>query len=199
MYKVFIYDKPVVIHKKAQKKGSYEQLSSAADIDKIFDLLKQEFVDGIEISCQDPTREWNVFQQHFKNILAAGGLVLNQKNELLVIYRLGKWDLPKGKLEEGEDIKSCALREVEEECHVFDLKIIKEMPSSYHCYMTRKGKWMLKRTHWFLMESSEKSTLIPQKDEGIESVDWFDKNQMKAFEQNTYQSILEVLGYLESA
>ena len=85
MYKVFIYDKPVVIHKKAQKKGSYEQLSSAADIDKIFDILKQEFVDGIEISCQDPTREWNVFQQHFKNILAAGGLVLNQKNELLVI------------------------------------------------------------------------------------------------------------------
>ena len=139
-------------------------------------------MDGVEISCQDPTREWNVFQQHFKNMSVAGGLVLNQKNELLVIYRLGKWDLPKGKLEEGEDIKSCALREVEEECHVFDLKIIKEMPSSYHCYMTRKGKWMLKRTHWFLMESSEKSTLIPQKDEGIESVDWFDKNQMKVFE-----------------
>src|SRR5687768_2564827 len=55
------------------------------------------------------------FQKKFTPVLAAGGLVQNEKEELLMIYRKGKWDLPKGKLDKNEKLEDCALREVMEE------------------------------------------------------------------------------------
>mgnify|MGYP001172252366 CR=1 FL=1 len=111
---------------------------------------------------------------------------------LLFIYRLGKWDLPKGKLEKGENIKECAIREVEEECHINELKIIKELPSTYHCYPYKKS-WAFKTTFWYKMTSNYKGVLIPQTEEGIEKVEWLNKEELTKVQGNTYLSIKEVL------
>ena len=193
MYKVFIYDKPVLIHKKSEKSGSYEQLKSASNVDEIIDLLEKDEVEGVEVVSDNPKEEWMLFKNYFKFIVAAGGTVFNEKGELLVIHRLGKWDLPKGKLEKGEDISTCAVREVEEECNVDSLTIIKEIPSTYHCYKTRKGKWALKRTYWYEMKTSYKGELIPQIEEGIEAVEWFSKDKIPEINKNTYNSLKEVV------
>ncbi len=193
MYKVFIYDKPVLIHKKAQKETSYEQLNSAEDVDGIIKLLEENSVAGIEVITEEPKKEWKAFKSFFKFIIAAGGTVFNENNELLVIHRLGKWDLPKGKLEKGEDIPTCAVREVEEECNVNGLKIESELPSTYHCYKTRKGRWALKRTYWYKMTTQYQGELVPQTEEGIEAVEWFGKDRIQEINQNTYNSIKEVV------
>lgn len=196
MYKVFIYDKPVFIHKTQKKSRSYEQLKSASDVYKIIQLLEREDVMGVEVMNDNPLQEWNSFKKHFKIIRAAGGVVFNTERELLVIHRIGKWDLPKGKLEEGESISACAIREVEEECGVGDLEIIKELTSTFHCYKTRKGTWVLKRTYWYEMKTSYLDRLIPQLEEGIDAVEWADFERVSEIKKNTYNSIKEVINLI---
>ena len=116
MYKVFIYDKPVLIANKSIFKGSFEQFTDNSSVDEIISSLKTENTIGAEVIVKDIKVYFKIFTNYFKFIVAAGRKVFNKKNELLVIYRLNKWDLPKGKLEKGEDISNCAIREVEEEC-----------------------------------------------------------------------------------
>ena len=136
--------------------------------------------------------EWAEFQSHYKLIEAAGGVVKNAKGEILFIYRLGKWDLPKGKIESREDKETAAIREVEEECNVNKLRITKELSPTYHTYEL-KGKSILKRTFWFEMNTSSLQELIPQTEEHIEQVKWIDPAHMEEQLGNTYASILEVL------
>ena len=193
MYKVFIYDKPVLIHKNSTKEGSYEQLSELGNSRAIFSLLERKDVCGVEIVTKNPLKEWEIFKSSFKYIIAAGGVVYNSNDEILVIFRNGKWDLPKGKLEKNEDIPSCAIREVEEECGVSDLEITKEFPSTYHCYQSKKGNWILKRTYWYKMICQYDGELVPQKEEGIDAVEWFDEQRLSKMKINTYESIKCVL------
>lgn len=193
MYKVFIYDKPVLISKKSKKNGSYEQLSHDADPEEIITILNQQNVEGCEVITEHPKKFWKKFKSSFKYIVAAGGTVFNADNELLVIHRLGKWDLPKGKLEKEEDIETCAIREVNEECNVGGLKIVSELESTFHCYPLKSGKWALKRTYWYKMETTFNGVLIPQTEEGIDQVKWMPISQLDTVKANTYQSILEVI------
>ncbi|MFT4898360.1 MAG: 8-oxo-dGTP pyrophosphatase MutT (NUDIX family) [Flavobacteriales bacterium] len=197
MYKVFIYDKPVLIDKRSKKNGSYEQLNSVGNVTDLISLLEHNEIEGVEVICEDPKKEWKLFKAHFKFIIAAGGTVFNDRKELLVIYRLGKWDLPKGKLEKGEDIPTCAIREVEEECNVNGLEIIKEVASTFHCYTTRKGKWALKRTYWYEMNTHYMGELIPQVEEGIERVEWVNKDNIESLKMNTYKSLIDVLDSID--
>lgn len=132
------------------------------------------------------------FSLEFKVIEAAGGLVKNKKGEYLFIFRNGKWDLPKGKIEKGEGIKTAAIREVEEECGVSKLKIVKELVSTYHTYHIEE-KPILKRTYWFEMLCEDESKLIPQTEEGITDVKWLSKKDLQQVSDNTYESIKEVL------
>lgn len=132
------------------------------------------------------------FSAAFKVIEAAGGLVKNGKGEYLFIFRNGKWDLPKGKVEKGEAIKTAAIREVEEECGVGKLKIVKELESTYHTYSI-DDKAILKRTYWFEMICDDASELVPQVEEGITEVRWMAKSELDCVFQNTYESIKEVL------
>lgn len=132
------------------------------------------------------------FSLAFKVIEAAGGLVKNKKGEYLFIFRNGKWDLPKGKIEKGEGIKKAAIREVEEECGIGKLKIVKELESTYHTYHVEE-KAILKRTYWFEMLCEDESKLIPQTEEGITEVKWLSKKNLKQVCDNTYESIKEVL------
>lgn len=125
-------------------------------------------------------------------IEAAGGLVKNELNKYLFIKRNGKWDLPKGKLEENEKKRDAAVREVEEECGIKIKKLGKKLLKTYHIYEI-KGKVVLKVSHWYAMEAKSNQKLIPQTEEGITEVKWFSKNDWNIIRSNTYANILDVL------
>lgn len=137
------------------------------------------------------------FKSMFNLIEAAGGLVRNSKNEYLFIFRNNKWDLPKGKIEKGESIRKAAKREVEEECGIKGLTIIKELTPSFHTYFIGE-KAILKPTYWFEMECSDTSDLVPQLEEGITEVKWLGLNKLGMVRENTYDSIIDVISELDS-
>lgn len=192
MYKVFIYDKPVYLTSDVNFRVENCQQFTSVNVDKVIKALESEQNRAVVIYCQDIELSFEEFIKSFTHIKAAGGVVENIKNELLFIFRLGKWDLPKGKLEENESIRECAIREVEEECHVNQLKISGELPNTYHCY-PYKGTWAFKTTYWFKMKSQYQGELIPQTEEGIEQVTWLNRNDLNKVQENTYLSIKEVL------
>jgi 8-oxo-dGTP pyrophosphatase MutT (NUDIX family) len=133
----------------------------------------------------------------YSYIEAAGGLILNDKGKVLMIRRLGFWDLPKGKIEKGETPRKAAIREIKEECGIGKLKIIEELPSTYHVYELN-GKKILKRTYWFMMTCSDDTKPVPQTEENIDEVKWMSKTRMKGINsKNTYGSILDVLSNLK--
>jgi 8-oxo-dGTP pyrophosphatase MutT (NUDIX family) len=128
----------------------------------------------------------------FHYIEAAGGLI-EQNNKYLFIYRLGKWDLPKGKIDKGESAPEAAVRECEEECAITGLEIVKEIPSTFHIYPYKTGH-ALKTTYWYRMKSTHKGKLIPQTEENIEKVEWLDANAVKnVVLSNTYLSVRDVI------
>ena len=138
------------------------------------------------------TESWENFSKKYRLIDAAGGLVYNSKNQVIMIYRNEKWDLPKGKLEYGESIEQCAIREVKEECGVLDLKIIHRLKETYHTYNISNEK-ILKRTFWFKMKSSDKGVLVPQIEEGITKVVWVDSIDIPNNLKNSYGNIIDLL------
>jgi 8-oxo-dGTP pyrophosphatase MutT (NUDIX family) len=128
----------------------------------------------------------------FKRIDAAGGLVKNEKGVMLFIFRLGKWDLPKGKLAANETPEEAAIREVKEETGLSELRITGSLPSTFHIY-TRKGKQILKQTYWFEMEAKSTQSLVPQTEEEISEVRWVGKEDLENVLSNTYGSIRELV------
>jgi 8-oxo-dGTP pyrophosphatase MutT (NUDIX family) len=127
-------------------------------------------------------------------IIAGGGLVTNDKKELLMIFRRGKWDLPKGKLDEDETIEMCAVREVGEETGIGNLELGKLVGITYHNYFDKYLKEeVIKETHWFDMLAKGVTTFIPQTEEDIEMIIWADDAAIKKCLENTYQSIAEIV------
>jgi 8-oxo-(d)GTP phosphatase len=125
----------------------------------------------------------------FEIIKAAGGLV-EKGGKLLMIYRLQKWDLPKGKLDKKETPEDGAVREVEEECNI-KVKLGEKICSTWHTY-TRNGKGILKKTHWYQMFCEDDSELKPQIEEDIEEVRWMDAREIRQALYNSYPSIRNV-------
>ena len=132
------------------------------------------------------------FGKNYKLIKAAGGVVTNENNRVLLIFRRGKWDLPKGKLEDNEPVEMCADREIKEETGLTKLQLQKPLIVTYHTY-TEKGKSVLKETHWFLFAASGNEKLNPQTDEDIVKADWIAREDLPMFVDNTYQLIRDVL------
>ena len=129
-----------------------------------------------------------------KTIIAAGGLVFNEKNELLMIYRRGKWDLPKGKLDEGERIEDCAVREVMEETGLKEITRGALLTISYHTYFDKwVGEEVIKETHWYKMTASSEQSLIPQIEEDIELIRWVSGTALEECLQDSYENIVEVV------
>ena len=125
-------------------------------------------------------------------IQAAGGLVKNENAKVLFMFRRGKWDLPKGKLDPGESLETCALREVKEETGVRQLELIKFLVVTEHEYEER-GRAILKETHWYLMRANGDQVLIPQIEEDITDLRWLGASEIHIVQQNTYPAILDVL------
>lgn len=125
-------------------------------------------------------------------IEAGGGLVTNEEKQYLFIFRHGKWDLPKGKLEKGEKPAEGSIREVEEECSITIKKITEELPPTWHAYKMN-GKTVLKQTYWYLMEAGEYDNMKPQEEEGITEVKWFYPVELSEVRNNTYPLIADLI------
>ncbi len=129
-------------------------------------------------------------------IKAAGGLVTNGNGEYLFIHRLGKWDLPKGKVEEGEKMKDAALREVEEECGIKLDYLGKKVATTYHTYYMR-NKFVLKQTKWYQMGVNKIPKLTPQLEEDIDQAEWLKASDLNKVRENTYPLILEIVNTIK--
>ncbi len=189
MYKVFVNDCPIVLTDAENISTKFDIRSfESIDILHIVEAIFQNRIKGICLYCNKLNHDFSDFKSKFVIQKAAGGKVINSKKETLFIYRFDKWDLPKGKLEKGESLTACAIREVEEECGITDLHIEKELETTFHIFK-RKGKIILKITHWFLMHSNYSGELRPQTEEGIEQVLFKNKSETSKALQNTYENI----------
>lgn len=199
MYKVFIKDKRIIFSSNQHDVdkvpfGLTLTFFSTDLIPVILDILQnQKEIKQVLFNINNVEETFGMFKSHFKMIEAAGGVVKNNENKTLFIYRFNKWDLPKGKIEKGEQIEEAAIREVKEECGVSGLKIVKPLPNCYHIYDLNETP-ILKKTHWFEMKTDFKGDLIPQQEEGVEKVEWFTDEQIEEIAlENTYASIADFL------
>lgn len=185
-YKVFINNVEVVISKTPIQ--GYKFISAPENLDDFYRHIESE--DSLKICiANNDGAFWKMFTAGHKLIEAAGGLVLNSSQELLVIKRLGHWDLPKGKMEKGESIEETALREVMEECGIENLKLGNALPDTFHTYKLKEER-ILKRTYWFFIRSEGEQDLIPQTEEGISEVKFMNESEVKNEAlKNTYESL----------
>ena len=131
-------------------------------------------------------------QKKFTLVQAAGGLVKNYTNKILMIFRRGHWDLPKGKLDEGEKMEDCAIREVEEETGLRNVKLISPLTVTYHTY--HEGtKNILKESHWFTMMVEGEQKLLPQTEEDITDIQWIDQADISSYLQKTFSLISDIM------
>jgi ADP-ribose pyrophosphatase YjhB (NUDIX family) len=132
------------------------------------------------------------FWKKFSIIKAAGGVVFNENKELLLIFRKGKWDLPKGKLDKGEKIETCSVRETEEETGLKNVKAGKMITITYHTYH-EGARFRLKETYWFNLSVRGKQELSPQIEEDIKEAKWINPADLGKYMNNSYESVRDVL------
>lgn len=171
----------------------------AHDLHQILYWLEQDKLSELdELVClsEDYESLKDFVKREFRVIKAAGGLVRKGK-QVLLIHRLGKWDLPKGKLEKGEKLKEAAVREVEEECGI-RVERRKKICNTWHSYHL-DGKRILKKTAWYAMDCMEDKKMKPQKEEGIEELRWMKVEEAQDALKDSYKSIKEVLDCYLSA
>jgi ADP-ribose pyrophosphatase YjhB (NUDIX family) len=132
------------------------------------------------------------FKSYFKEVKASGGLVKNEKNQYLFIYRRGSWDLPKGKIDKGESKKDAAIREVEEETGLKTMKIISRLGVTRHTYRSNVGRRLIKKSYWYFIEAPSQR-LIPQLDEDIQEAKWMTLQTFFNRKRQVYPNILEIL------
>ena len=189
MYKVFVNDKPLFLTNEIQKETDFQLfLLESVDIKELIIKIFKNKVDKAFLYHPDEKEMMKKLKSKIPVEKAGGGLVYNDKNEVLFIFRNKKWDLPKGGIEKGEEIENTAIREVEEETGVKGLKIIRKLPKTYHIFK-RNGRYKLKITHWFEMRTSFNEKLIGQADEGIEKVEWKTPKEIQVALTNSYENI----------
>ena len=204
IYKIFVNEIPVTI-----LEGNPSDLPETIDehrpvyffterdkIRKAFALAETgNYVRSLTIIGEDARQIRQTLFSAYRLIRAAGGVVMNQHRQILLIHRHGMWDLPKGKAEAGEQMQRTALREVEEETGVKPLVIVQKLRPTYHTYVTVQKVRILKKTNWYLMQHDGKGKLRPQEEEGITEVRWVDPRNMMEQLSRTYNSILDVLDF----
>ncbi len=199
MYKIFHENKTLVfpnIESNELKSGATIQESDTYDIEDLCIFLP-EWLDDTDptqtlIQQVSPVAVGEALRKTFRMAPAAGGIVVAD-GKFVGITRKGIPDLPKGHIEAGETPEVAALREVEEETGIGGLKIERELPSTWHCYL-RKDVWELKRTYWYVMTSEKACQTKPQQEEGITAVNLIGKEEVDTFLEGTFLSIREVLG-----
>lgn len=202
MYKVFINNRRFELMPDAGDAANTPgtlvvNYDSVDTLSVLVDLAHSEavFFRKVIVLHADPSRLLLKIEKLGKLIEAAGGAVRNKDGKLLLIFRDGKWDLPKGKIEKKETPEVAAVREVEEECGISGLSIVRELTPTYHTYK-KDDKLILKKTWWYEMRSDDTKKLTPQVEEGITRVEWMDEKQVAEAMENTYLSVEEVVAEL---
>lgn len=172
MYKVFVNEKKLTLSKYPEDIQKNLRFEGFATLEIAVDLLENTSCSEMNVYGENIEEIWEDFTHMFKVIEAAGGLVKNKKDELLFIRRMGKWDLPKGKIEKDESLEQAALREVEEETGLKELILEEFLNNTFHIYTERNGEKILKTTYWFKMTYVGNETPVPQIEEGISEVTW---------------------------
>ena len=167
-----------------------DECSSHAVHAMLHEIKRPEVKAGVMLSEDIDTLQKN-FWKRFHVIRAAGGLIENEMGNILFMYRRGYWDLPKGKIDDGESVEECALREIHEETGLENLKIIKPLCTTYHTYLYN-GEDVLKESYWFLVHGRSTDKLVPQTDEDIEEIVWADRHRVDELLHSTYPSIRSV-------
>jgi len=198
MYKVFYQDRIIYLTEDFTSNfyNNYGLFYKFYNPDELKELLKLfSYVTSIKKLYIFHSKLDQLFHQLsscFVNITAAGGLVTNSEGKVLIIKRRGKWDLPKGKTEAGENHEQTALREVREETGIQDLEIVKPLLTTYHIYSSGKDQ-ILKKNFWFDMRSSSNEAPVPQAEEEIKEAVWFDPEDLSLILGNTFLSVIDVL------
>jgi len=198
MYKIYINEKPVFIASKQEfpnilNKG-YHVINEGDKLffnNNIFELLENHL--GLIFISEHAEHLFQHFSESLKLIEAAGGIIINpDRSKILFIYRRNKWDLPKGKIDEGESVRKAAWREVAEECGISTHIIDEHLCDTYHIY-SHKDKWILKKTYWFIMSADEEK-LTPQAEEDITKAEWISIDEIRnVISAETYPMILDIV------
>ncbi len=180
------------------EKGYFLGHASSYDIPKLVKIFQSHpAICNVFVGNGSVDKLFSWFTSQFKFLVAAGGLVRNNAGQYLMIYRRGKWDLPKGKVEPSETPVEAGLREVEEETGISGLTVVRPLTCTYHTY-EEKGNTMLKQTHWFLMQVRGTLSLKPQVEEDIEIAEWVDADGVENRLKDSYPSIRMVFASLRS-
>lgn len=178
----------------------YREVTLAAgrtpDRTKVLNFL--ESVNFLAFVTPDPDDAYARFAAQFRAVEAAGGVVTNPRGERLMIFRNGRWDLPKGHWEAGETIEACAVREVAEETGVAGARIERPLCETHHFYLMRGG-WELKRTRWYAMRIDTVQPLTPQTEEGISRVAWCAPAEVAEHLRGAFPTIRRVFRALDEA
>ncbi len=189
MYKVFVNDKPLFLTNEISKETNFQLfLLESVDIVQLIVKIFQNKVQKAYLYHPDEREIMKTLKSKIPVNKAGGGLVYNKKGQVLFIFRGGKWDLPKGGIEKGEEIETTAMREVTEETGVDQLRIIRKLQKTYHVFK-RNGIYKLKITHWFEMQSEFEGIPVGQIEEGIEKAIWVDPSKIFEILENSYENI----------
>ncbi|MCC6683499.1 MAG: NUDIX hydrolase [Bacteroidia bacterium] len=203
MYKIFVNDNPFVIMGESDSLPPYTGLKVINESDSPNAMIHLKELESLQhkaiaFVCSNPSDLFQKILKEFIMIKAAGGVVFNEHKQVLIIKRLGKWDLPKGKIDPHESTEHAALREVEEECGIGEIKINKFLTYSYHTYK-QQGYRFIKQTTWYLMNSTWEGKLQPQVEENITEVKWVTWDELNITELDSYLSIKDVLLQVKAA
>ena len=196
-YKIFFNDRVVILSSKITKSFEkndglfykYQRKEELAELLNAFENLTE--IGTLYILHDNQDQLLDIIKSFYHIVEAAGGVVRRKDGKMLAIFRRGKWDLPKGKVEKGEFYKQTALREVQEECGLNKLEVGKKLFDTYHVYR-EKQKNILKRTVWYEMELIADEQPVPQTEEGITDIKWFDYQSVSEVMKNTYESLKDV-------
>ena len=204
MYKIYINEKPLILTESISVKDSWytekktivvQYLKKTKQILQYMDMLsKSKRIDKVIIHHTDKKKLKSDFLSLVNIVEAGGGLVFNDKNQLLVIFRRGKWDLPKGKIEKKEQKRLGALREVMEETGVDNAQITNKVGKTYHLFSNKASKRSLKLTHWYQMTTRHEGALIPQLEEDIVKAEWVDPKKFLKNYSPTFKNITDIIG-----
>ena len=189
MYKIFVNNKPLFLTNIIKKETDFRIfLLESVDIKKLISDIYNDKIQKAYLYDQDLELIINKLKSKLPIEKAGGGLVYNDKNEVLFIFRNGKWDLPKGGIEKNEKLKETAIREVEEETGIDNLEIIEKLEKTYHIFK-RNGRYKLKITSWYKMKTISKKIPKPQENEGIECAKWIRQEDIPKLLNNSYENI----------
>jgi ADP-ribose pyrophosphatase YjhB (NUDIX family) len=192
-YKVFINTKLMILTTALPKsKNSLVFPLKTTSFQTILQVLKETKARKIYLMGDDPATLLKTFKSKLPVVQAGGGLVRNQSGKMLFIFRKGKWDVPKGKIDKGETLEKGAKREVKEETGVKKLELNGLAGVTYHIFK-RNDKYQLKETHWFHMTTTYTGKLKPELQEDITEAKWKGSKKTEKALENSYGNIRHLL------